>query len=51
MIGIVQIPKENIEAVWNLVDDSITKALAYSGHHFNTSDISKRVVVGIINCG
>ena len=39
MIGIVQIPKKNIKTVWNLVDDSITKALAYSGHHFNTADI------------
>lgn len=39
MIGIVQIPQENIETVWNLVDDSITKALAYSGHHYNTDDV------------
>ncbi len=39
MIGVVQIPQENIESVWTLVDDAITKALAYSGHHFNTSDV------------
>ena len=46
MIGIVQIPQENIEAVWNLVDDSITKALAYSGHHFNTTDVHKACLDG-----
>ena len=28
MIGVVQIPQENIESVWALVDDAITKALA-----------------------
>ena len=27
MIGVVQIPQENIESVWALVDDAITKAL------------------------
>ena len=46
MIGIVQIPQENIESVWNLVDDSITKALAYSGHHYNTSDVYAGCVDG-----
>ena len=46
MIGIVQIPQENIETVWNLVDDSITKALAYSGHHFNTTDVHKACLDG-----
>ena len=46
MIGIVQIPQENIESVWNLVDDSITKALAYSGHHFNTTDVHKACLDG-----
>ena len=46
MIGIVQIPQENIETVWNLVDDSITKALAYSGHHYNTSDVYAGCVDG-----
>ncbi len=39
MIGVVQIPQENIESVWTLVDDAITKALAYSGHHYNTQDV------------
>jgi hypothetical protein len=39
MIGVVQIPQENIESVWALVDDAITKALAYSGHHYNTQDV------------
>ena len=39
MIGVVQIPQENIETVWGLVDDSITKALAYSGHHYSTKDV------------
>ena len=46
MIGIVQIPQENIETVWNLVDESITKALAYSGHHFNTSDVYEACLSG-----
>ena len=38
MIGVVKIPEENIETVWSLVDDPISKALAYSGHHYNTKD-------------
>jgi len=46
MIGVVQIPKENIEAVWSLVDDAITKALKYSGNHFNTSDVLKDCISG-----
>ena len=46
MIGVVQIPQENIESVWRLVDDAITKALAYSGHHFNTSDVYEYCVKG-----
>lgn len=46
MIGVVQIPKENIETVWNLVDDSITKALKFSGQHFNTSDINDACLSG-----
>ena len=39
MIGVVQIPKENIDKIWPLVDDAITKALKYSGNHFNSSDV------------
>jgi hypothetical protein len=46
MIGVVQIPKENIEAVWSLVDDAITKALKYSGNHFNSSDVQKDCISG-----
>ena len=46
MIGIVQIPQDNIETVWNLADESITKALAYSGHHFNTSDVYEACLSG-----
>tara|TARA_R110000868_G_scaffold264680_1_gene523320 strand:- start:180 stop:605 length:426 start_codon:yes stop_codon:yes gene_type:complete len=46
MIGVVQIPKENIEQVWSLVDDSITKALQYSGNHFNTLDVYEACLNG-----
>ena len=46
MIGVVQIPKTDIKTVWNLVEDSITKALAYSGHHFNTSDVNDACLSG-----
>lgn len=46
MINIVQIPKENIEKVWPLVDDPVTKALKYSGNHFNTSDVYEACLDG-----
>ena len=46
MIGVVQIPQENIKTVWGLVDDSITKALAYSGHHYSTKDVYDSCVNG-----
>ena len=46
MIGVVQIPKENIDQVWSLVDDSITKALAYSGNHFNSLDVYNDCISG-----
>ena len=46
MIGVVQIPKENIDKIWPLVDDAITKALAYSGNHFNTSDVFNACLSG-----
>ena len=46
MIGVVQIPKTDIKTVWNLVEDSITKALAYSGHHFNTSAVNDACLSG-----
>ena len=46
MIGVVQIPQENIETVWSLVDDSISKAVAYSGHHYNSKDVYENCLNG-----
>ena len=35
----VYVPKENIKEVFPIVQDSIDKALKYSGNHYNLKDV------------